>query len=488
MNIRYKTIIIIGLLALFMSLLASNVSAIDDYAPPDATITIDVTNGVNVSQTGNISVYVTDNTAINIVVNISVNGIEFWNASIANPGTAGPHTFNLSSNWINTISVRVEDEDDNSAFYNETYTIYITNCFIVNEEDGSAYDYSDAQSTGNLTEFNLFCPSTSQILDMLSEEYVNFTYVTDDKYERIRFEQVFANTADSVIRSFAISLLAPTINLGFIEIEQSFFENLVYSSASKAAVVNNLVGNCTIFADYTSYAGTNQYTASIITINMIYYLYTVQDDEQVTLASIEGSRSALINLDFLDYDEFDIDFSLLSDQLSIVPYSNKSVVLVYLNLNEDNAKMQIDIYDNATLIFNYIETNNPNEFLVYFDWTIISLTDDLLEVRITVTKEDGTTDTFTKYFSVSIAEYQDELEISAEVIVVLSVGLVLFGLTFVSSNQVFGFFGIIILSIGIALTTLSSGDWYVTFLQAIFIVLLLFAVLIARAEGVSKVI
>jgi len=483
-----KYLLLSCILFFVLFLLGNSVSAIEDNSPPSLSVTISVENGINVNETANISVYASDNYADNIILNISVNNESYWNVTVGNPGVSDDYSFNISDDWSNWISVHAEDENNNSYWSNTSYMIYTVNFTIVNESDSSGFNYANSMEHGNLTHFFLFIPDLEETYDMLVEQFTSFQYVTDDPDELLRFSLKYRYTDGTIIRGFVMSLLDPVCKIGFPEMEQSFYENLVYSTTSKEVIVKNINSDCYIYADYTRYAGTNQFTASIICIDMLYYLYTVDDGRTVMLSSLEGSKSALINLDFLDYENFDVDFNLLENQFAIVPYTNHSVLMYYLNLQGDNSILKIDIFDGDTLIFTYVETDNPDEFLSYFDWLTISLTNDLIEVRVTVTKDDGSTETFSQYFSVSIAAAVADTDVTSLPILFLAVGFVFFLLTFVSSNQVFGAVGIITMVIGIAFTTITNGEWYVVFIQSIFVILLLFVVLIARSEGRSKVV
>jgi len=473
---------------LFFVMLVSIVSAADDNSPPSISIDVDVVNGMNVNETGNVSVYASDNTASTIIINISVNNESFFNTTVGNPGVTSFYTFDLASNWHNWISVRAEDEDSNILWKNITYMVYVVNCTIVNESDGSGFDYSNAMTTGNMSHFFLYIPDLEQTYDLLTTNLLSFTYVTDDDEELLRFSMKYRYTDGTIIRSFTLSMLDEVVKLGFPEMETTFYENLIYSASAKEVIVFNINSDCYIYADYTRYAGQNQYTASVICIDMLYYLYTIDDGSTIVLSSLEGSKSALINLDFLDYENFDIDFNLLENQLAIVPYTNHSVAIYYMNLQLDNSILQIDIYDDDTLIFTYVETDNPNEFLAYFDWNTIELSHDLIEVRVTVTKDDDTETTFSQFFSVTSVEVRADSDIESMPLMILGACTVIFLLTFVSSNQVFGAVGIIAQCIGIAFTSYAGSEWYVSFLQAIYVILLIFTILIARNEGRSRVV
>jgi hypothetical protein len=455
----------------------ANVTSYNDTIPPTIKVNVTADTGFSPSGLGYINVSGSDNNGSTIIINITVNS-EYFNETISNPGKTATYSFNLSSNGSNMVYVVATDTAGNTYNYSDIVTIYFVNISFINERNGTDFNWNYAKTVGSMTGCNLSIPSKEIFLDIYADENSSLEYISLTK-DVIRITSTYTNVTDPIIRSFSIDLLDSISKIGLVEVETQFYEQLIYSTGEKPIVVKNVYSDSFILADYTAYTYGSTYSASAYTINMLYYLYTYSNGSRILLSSIEGSRAAQVNLDFLDYANTTYDFTILGEDVSISRYTNTTWQFFYKNLKEDNEKLELSIYDGDAKIFYFIETDNPDEATVYFNYATLYLVNDRLTLKIISTKTDGSTNTITRIFSVTSGQIS---EIPPEVAAVLAISMALFGFTFVATKYVFGFFGIFAIIIGLALTAFTEQVWYISLIQAVLVILLAFIILIFKDE------
>jgi len=453
-----------------------NVTTLADVVAPSIVVSISVDSGFNVDS-ALINVSVNDNYAGNVAVNISANG-EYFNESVSVPGYITEVSFNLSGDGINVVYVNATDSAGNNVSYSESMTFYYVNCSLINERDGTLFDWTNAKNNGNLSGCLLTIPGKNVTLDLYVNENTSFTYVSSDE-DIIRINMSFDNTVGSVIRSFDMSLLDPVSRIGLVETEQSFYAQFIYSATVKPVIVKNVLSNCFVHAGYTYEAYEDYYSTQVVTIDMLYYLYTFSSGNKVLLSSIEGSRASTINLEFLTYQNLSYSFSMLSEDVHVSKTTNTTLKIYYANIAGDNAQVEIKLYDGDDLVFQHVETEDPNEITLYFDYSTITLNNEMLLLSLELTRDDDSVDTIEKYISTSGKVGL----IDAGLAVMLAIMFCVFGFTFASSKVTFGYFGIIIEVIGLGITVLAAQVWYITFIQVIIGILLVITIFIYKKEN-----
>jgi hypothetical protein len=454
-----------------------NITTLSDTTPPLLTVDHNASSGFDVD-TGYVNVTVSDDFGGDVDVNITVNGVEFFNESVPDGNTSSTFSFNLSTNGSNIIRVVATDEAGNSNTRIVVFNVYYVNVSLVNERDGSVYDWSNAKTNGNLSGCKLTIPGRELSIDLYTDENTSFTYVSPDA-DILRFNLSFDNTASSIIRSFSVDLLDAESDVGLVEVEQQFYAQLLYASTSKSVIMKNVFSDCFVLAGYLDDAYENYYSLQAVTIDMLYYLYTFDNGHKVLLSSIEGSRASNINVDFLTYQNTSYEFSMLSDNVGVSKVTNTTLKIFYKDLEADNEYVLVKLFDGDDLVFQNLETSDPNEFTLYFDYSTMSLGNDALLLSVSSKNEDGSTDVIEKHISLSGKVGM----LAAEVAAILSVILILFGFTLASSRFVFNFFGIIILVVSLGITAVAVQEWYITFLQVLIVILLVITFFIYKQEN-----
>lgn len=458
-------------------------STINDTSAPYATLSGScdygegVTNGTfNLSvlddYEGTVETVLTINDEI-FYYNLSVDGINF---------TYQEDLFNLSAGNLHSWLINVTDSAGNSAEYTGDLLLYNVTLSFINERDGTAYDWTNAKTNGNLTGCSLWVPEKQIFVNLYVGENVSYQYASSDP-DTIRINCSYADTESSIIRSFGIDLLDNNARIGLVEEETLFYAQLIYSAQERATVVENVHSDCYILTGYTDRGYEDFYSIQAVTIDMLYYIYTYSEGNKIYLASLEGSIPSNINLEFLAYENLSSDFSLLTEGVFVSQISNTTLKIYYANLKENNLYVNIKLFDGDNLIFRATEFESPNEITIYFDYSTFTLDEDLLSLRLTITREDGTVDIISK----SVTHYGAVALISAAMAAILAISIGLFGLTLASSKSVFGYFGIITIFIALGVTTLCSQEWYITLIQAVNIVLLVIIVLIYKNENPTMV-
>ena len=454
-----------------------NITTLSDTTPPLLTVDHNASSGFDVD-TGYVNVTVSDDFGGDVDVNITVNGVEFFNESVPDGNTSSTFSFNLSTNGSNIIRVVATDEAGNSNTKTVVFSVYYVNVSLVNERDGSVFDWSNAKNNGNLSGCKLTIPGRDLSIDLFTHENTSFTYVSPDA-DILRFNLSFDNTASSIIRSFSVDLLDAESNVGLVEVEQQFYAQLLYASTSKSVIMKNVFSDCFVLAGYLDDAYENYYSLQAVTIDMLYYLYTFDNGHKVLLSSIEGSRASNINVDFLTYQNTSYEFSMLSDNVGVSKVTNTTLKIFYKDLEADNEYVLVKLFDGDDLVFQNLETSDPNEFTLYFDYSTMSLGNDALLLSVSSKNEDGSTDVIEKHISLSGKVGM----LAAEVAAIISVILILFGFTLASSRFVFNFFGIIILVVSLGITAVAVQEWYITFLQVLIVILLVITFFIYKQEN-----
>lgn len=449
----------------------------DLYAPTMSVLTFTTNEGF-VDASANVSIRCYDSLMGSLTYNLTFNGNNLFYGNLTN----NTLQTNSSDNVLfgNNTAVGV----CNDLFYTttKTYTDYIykMSFSLIDERTNlppsfagfdSAIVYYDDNTTqldliGGVTEFNF----TSGMTDKL-----RFEFIYNDTYVVTRYVDVRLFPSDEV--------RVCANNVG----EDYYTQLLTSSSSSSAVVMKSVYSDCVVAADYIRFAYQDALILRAQTINTPYYLYTWEDNMQVFLASIDGSIESYINLDTLAFSQTAYDLDLLSDNIVFEKLDNQSIKIYYREPRDDNEELSIVITrtDTSEIVFQSSDFSDPNEFTIYLDYSTWSGlgNDTLLMVVVDIVNNDGSDDSFTKYFNLNA---QSGL-FTSKLAFFLSLTLALFGITFVAARSALGWFGFIIMLIAIALATFAPITPALLFLQAIEAICLVFIAIILFKTNYSTV-
>ena len=329
---------------------------------------------------------------------------------------------------------------------------------------------------------NVSIPTRSINYNLKENGTVVFNYSSYET-DTLHFEVDYENITGSVFRYIRMDLVEPVIRVGIAK-EQQFYQQLVYSSSStKKCAIKNVFANAYVMADITRFTYGDAYMTNTYTIDKLYYLYTFDDDgNKVILSSLDGSQSISTNLDVLEFANQTYDFGILGEDIAFSRYNNETIMMYYMNLQGDNENVKIEIYNNDTKIFSHLETDFPNNVTIYFNYLTLSLDGSMIKIVVTSTKDDSSSHSFTRWYNLDENRITQD-DTNSAVMIVIAILIAVFGLTFVSVNYIFGFFGIVTLLISIAITTIVGSVWYVLLVQVVLVILLVFTILVYKFEG-----
>lgn len=422
---------------------------------------------------GNMSLQCYDIHSKNLTYNVSIADTYFYETS-----QQANTSFNLSVDYINGnnfIEIEVSDLTNNSIYKDTSYQVYKRLLFLVNEETGNTFNLSKVKG------LNVTIPAKQYKLDLKAEDKTNFTYVVGETADTLRFEITYENTTDIVTRYLNIALVENSSRVAIPE-KQQIHEQLIYSSLKKPIAVKALYADAYVLADYTRLAFGDALASYAYTIDTLYYLYTYTDGKKVVLCTLDGGKSSQINLDMLSYSNDTYGFNILSEEISYKKIANQTLKFYYYNVENNSIKTTFSIIDNGTKIFDYIEEDTPNELTFIFDYSTLNLDKNILTLKITKMFEDGTTETTEQTINTETVEVSGEPLIGAQIVLIVGVILLIVGLTLVATPWVFSVFGPLTCGITIALTTMTSQIWYITLLQVITLIMLVFQFLVFKEE------
>lgn len=254
------------------------------------------------------------------------------------------------------------------------------------------------------------------------------------------------------------------------------YEQLIISSENKDVVMKNSFVNCYVAAATTEFAYQNSFSLRAFTIDSNYYLYTYDDNSQVLLATIDGGIQTFLNLDTLEFSRSQIELKISEEVLGAQKTGNTTLKIYYKNYdnNNDDLSLEITRSDTGASVFSYDEFEDLNEFVLYYDFTTITGINDSTLFKIDVTKTVGSTEsTLTRYVSPS----GDVGLIPAAVAFIVSIFVLIGGLSIVTTRSAFSWLGIF-LGVGImAVCAFAVNEWYISLMQVFAGMLVIYSIL-----------
>lgn len=390
---------------------------------------------------------------------------------------------------LNVYYARCIDFNGNQSAIVESNTIYAVAFNLINEETGenvtdlNTIDVATLQAFtydgNNVYDYNIYSPPVKIFVDY--DNVVRFDITYDDVSET------------KLSREIDFGLL-PDTNIGLcIAPFQSFYEQFLISSTSKDVVVYNDFADCYNLASTTKFAYENALMVRAFTINKPYYLYTWVDEVKTLLATIDGSKASVINLDVLEFNKETYEFEIATDTVVFKCLENTStgicdqntMSIYYKSLRADNATTTYKVYNGNNLLWEYTEEDEPNEFNTnwYYGDNDLNAT-TVLKLVLTKTSEAGVSSSADYWFNLEGQTFSGTMP--ASLAIIFSFLLLFVGLTLVAYRYAFGWFGIFLCIVAIGILSFAPGFWYVQFMQAIMVIVAVF-ITIVYANNAGRV-
>jgi len=466
-------------------------AVLDTQAPEYLNTTYNFSYGVNSTGEGTFNITnITDIFGANITINISINGEYFQNTSLTN-GSSFEITFN-ATNGTNNLLLTLKDNFNNT--YTEWFnmTILVCNFICVDESTG---DYIDVTDYVNL---NVTSPEIGWSLDLKVHGSGNFTYLSNETYpdtlypHALRFE-IEPTGGVNFTRYFDPSIfpdLNETVRISVPRAEQ-IYEQKVQSTIEREFGVFCLDSDAWIMLDHTRMVGGvegSNFVQYVYTIDALYYFRVYENGVPILLSTLDGGKAVTIDLELLIGARGVIP-SFPGSLYIQKPYNHTLMIYFINTLSNDSNVTSIEITNVTGHHFLwYNETANPNEFYIYFDWqTVTPQPNESEPLTITATTSDGNN------FSLALIlnkmpgpVFGSPADFPAIVAFFIVIGLLIFGLTLFSTSTTFAFFGPVVCAIGLFVTTLTEQLWFITLLQLVLIVFIIYQLILFRYEHSTK--
>lgn len=429
-------------------------------------------SGFNQTQ-ANVTLRCTDTIAQQLTYNITYNSNTLLNADFnnnTNQSALGNNT-DGSNTAIGTCS-------DLFSSNSKTVTkeIYQKTLVLIDERDKGPFDVSNTSSA------RVYFDDNSSFFDFKSQSTNNVSFATLDQ-NKLRFELVYNQNVyaggDTIIRYIDIGTTPEQeIKVCANTADVTHFVQFIISASEKASVIKNQFSNCYAAADYTRFAYQDGLLLKAYTIESQYYLNTLENNQQTTLASLDGSVESTINLDTLEFNANKQPISVFDSTLSFEKTGNQTVRIDYNNPQQNNEDIEVTItrVDNTSQEFFSDDFANPNNFTIYWDFsTLYNVTNTtLFKIDATATLEDGSSNTVTQYFNTQGGSGP----ISRTFAIVFSILTTLFGLTVSVARNALSWLGAATQIIALAVLTFAASAWYIVFLQTVQVILLVYIVIV----------
>jgi len=241
-----------------------------------------------------------------------------------------------------------------------------------------------------------------------------------------------------------------------------------------------------VAADYTRFAYQDSFLLRAYTYDTLYYLTTIIDGEERQLASLDGGVSSTINLDVLRFKIDEPIINVAGDSLTFRWHGNTSLIIRYLNIDNDNTGLNASIthMDLNSVVYSASTFVNPNNFTILFDYSLLPNVNSTSLFRVLVTKETPTgSEVLKRYFTINAKSGQ----MSAGFALIISIIMVIFGMTFTITRLSFSWFGGFVLIGALAFLSLAVSTWYIIFMQVIIVICLVYSFIILTVKNSATV-
>lgn len=430
------------------------------------------------NHTTNVSLLCTDNVAPILTYNNTFNSVVLHYDNETN------------ATWINNATILNNGVNIHKGFcadffgttyFNESETIYVKTLILIDERE------NDYFNVNNISGARVYFDDNSSFFDFKTEgtNVTNFTGVANEK---LRFELIYAD--GTIITRYVDVTLIDDNDLRVCANKEGIthYEQLIISATEQPVVMRSVFSDCLVAADYTRFAYQDSFLLKAFTISQLYYLYTFDDnDQQIILASVDGSVSTYMNLDTLEFAKQTYNLGVSGDTLTFEKISSTEMQLYYLNIDQDNVNTSVVISNVATGV-TYLSTSeltSPNNFTINFNWATFSVDNStLFKVVVTTLDADGNEGTIKKYFNSQAASGL----IKSGVALAIALLLTIFGLTFAATRITLSWFGAGVLLISIAVLVFAIPAWFITLMLVIDIIVLIYIIIIMVTQNYSTMI
>jgi hypothetical protein len=441
-----------------IALLAFNFSS--DFVLPAA----------NVSLICNDSIYPT------LLYNLTLNNENLYFNNKTNYSLQTNNTLNLA-NGVNTIT-GVCSDPFGSASDTLQQNLELRNLFIIDEQLNTGYDISNASVI-------VYLDDNRTSYDFTTNGKNNITFVSTADV-KLRF-QIQYDDGTIILRYVDIGLLEDDVRVCANTEGITHFEQILTSSSIRPAILKSVFSDCIVAADYTRFAYQDAKILKAYTYNNLYYLYTFENNDisqdQIFLASVDGSIATYINIDIIEFQAEGYNINTVGDTLAVNKRNANEMNIYYYNVMQDNTALRIAIerLDTEETLFNSTSFADADEAQILFNFaTLTPAVNDTTLFRVTATATDADGDKTTiKYFNTSgVTGF-----INSALIAIVSIFLIVFGLSMTATQRTFAYFGAFIVLINIGILSFATGVWYITFLQAINAIILIFIILVTMGKN-----
>lgn len=444
-----------------------------DLFSPRLTATRNVTTSFG-NQNINLTIKCADNVSTNITYFDTFNAKVFVNQS-NNTGI----TFYNQTNVVDGANVYFTSCTDQFDTTNQTdqFFVYYKTFRLIDEVNNTDFEVT------NISQVRAYFDDNSTYYDFraVANNSVNFTTLLDTK---IRFELLYPDGA-IITRYIDVRLTNETeVRVCANRVGVTHYDQIIYSTAQKPVLLLSKFANCYVVADYTRFAYQDALAIKAYTIERQYDLYTFDTGgSKSILTGVEGSLRSEINLDSIEYNKQKVDLSVSGESLLVNRYDNTTIIIRYYNINQNNKNIVLNIYNNnnGTLYYTTSDSVTPNDFTLYFDYVsagIINRTP--IRIEAVLTRSDNSVHYLYTY---DIPDLRSNTRLSPAVAFVISVALMLFGISFLMVRLTFSWFGILITISSMIVLGIAEWTWYTKFLLGVEAVVLLWIIVIASKQN-----
>lgn len=453
----------------------------DIYNPTLFNLSINFTGGF-VNPTANITGGCYDSVMSNMTFYDSINGQTLFNGTLDN-GTTQLNSTSYLFNGLNNVTYNCSDLFGTTSNLTQT-NLELRTLYIIDEQDNVGFD-----TVNNATSVIVYLDDNRTKYDFTDNAANNVTFIATSDV-KLRFEIIYSD-GTIILRYVDIGLLTDDVRVCANKEGITHYEQILTSYSVKPVVLKSVFSDCVVAADYTRFAYQTAKILKAYTYNNLYYLYTWEDDDitgtQIFLASVDGSIATYINLDSLEFLETAYDLGTVGDGLEVNHRNANEVNIYYYNFMQDNTALHILIerQDTDTVVFNSSSFGDPNEAAIIFNHATLSPTvNESTIFKITATKTNAEGDTqIIKYFNVN----GETGSIASGFMFIISLIMFVFGLSMTIAQRTFSYFGIFILIANIALLSFATAAWYITFMQAINVIGLIYIFLIMTGKNTAQI-
>jgi len=373
-----------------------------------------------------------------------------------------------------------------------TLTIRRTTIVLVNENNGVALTTADfnGDATKHIKKIIIYDINGNFIYDFNASSTTTYAIDLNNLTSAYNIEITYNNSGLDVTykKEFNFNYIYDINTRVCIAPLQNFFEQIFTSVQEKKIVVYLPTSNCySLAANLRNIYQQGQFN-NVYTINKTYQAFTTDSDGIKTfLAWVNGGSEYSHDLDAIEFNKQDLEIVVGYDTLAFNPLINavtnkydENILQIYWKSYYGkyvSTNLRIFNSDGNVLLYELTEDINANEFTLNWDWNAYNFTDEnTLKIIVIGTTVDGTKTTTTQYFNVLGQEYigtQNPTFIAAMILIFF-----LFGITLTSIGKTFGWIGIIVCVICMAISVMAlPGHYWISLLQAGLFICFLYIIL-----------